>query len=320
MSASWVAGTVRARALARRRLGAAGAHDLALCPDLPAALSVLASTPYGHDVRVGDTLGEAQHRVGATLLWHLRVLAGWLPSAGVHALRLLARGFEIANIDERLYGIGGEMEGPTYSLGALDTAWSRLAGASSPKGIRLALSTSRWKDIGGETAWGIEVGIRLAWADRVAALIPEAAGWARAASALLVVRESVLGTRDFPKPLAYRASRILGSEFVSATARSTTVSGLSSRLPRDTQWVLRDVDEPTDLWRAESRWWQRIESDGFELMRRSEFSRPPVVGVLAVLAADAWRVRAALESAARGGGAGVVREYETVTEAFDGVA
>lgn len=320
MSAPWVAGTVRARALAWRRLGAAGARELARCPDLPAALSILASTPYGHDVRVGDTLGQAQHRVGAALLWQMRVLAGWLPSAGVHALRLLSRGFEIANIDERLYRFDGEMEGPTYSLGALETAWSRLAGASSPEDIRAVLSTSRWKDIGGETAWWIEVGVRLAWADRVAALIPEAAGWARAASALLVVRESVLGDRELPKPLAHRASRILGSEFVPATARSATVTGLSSRLPRDTQWVLRDVDGPEDLWRAEGRWWQRVESDGFDMMRRSEFGRPPVVGVLAVLAADAWRARAALESAARGGGADVVREYETVTEVFDGVA
>lgn len=46
MSAGWVAGSVRARALARRRIGAAGARQLAACGSLADALALLAKTPY----------------------------------------------------------------------------------------------------------------------------------------------------------------------------------------------------------------------------------------------------------------------------------
>jgi hypothetical protein len=55
-------------------------------------------------------------------------------------------------------------------------------------------------------------------------------------------------------------------------------------------------------------------------MRSSSFGRAPVVGVVAVLAVDAWRVRAALETAARGGGTGEVAGSFSAMEAFDGVA
>ena len=47
VTAAWVAGTVRARALARRRLGAVGARELARSAGLTEARSTLARTPYG---------------------------------------------------------------------------------------------------------------------------------------------------------------------------------------------------------------------------------------------------------------------------------
>jgi hypothetical protein len=68
--------------------------------------------------------------------------------------------------------------------------------------------------------------------------------------------------------------------------------------------VLKDVDEAVDLWRAEARWWDAVEGDGRELLRRSSFGPKPVVGAVALLSADAWRTRGALELAARGGGPG----------------
>ena len=40
----------------------------------------------------------------------------------------------------------------------------------------------------------------------------------------------------------------------------------------------------------------------FELLRRPRFGPGPTIGAAAVLAADAWRCRAALEIAAGGGG------------------
>ena len=133
MSTSWVAGTVRATALARRRLGAAGAREVAAGPDLTEALTRLASTPYGHDLRVTDTLAEAQRAVGASLLWHLRVLSGWLPRGGAETMRLLAGGFEVANADEHVAGLTGRSAGPTYELGMLETAWSRLRADPLPE-------------------------------------------------------------------------------------------------------------------------------------------------------------------------------------------
>ena len=76
MTAGWVAGSVRAASLSHRRLGAARARSLAASPDLASALVTLATSPYGLDVRVDQTRAQAQHAVGSTLMWHLRVLAG----------------------------------------------------------------------------------------------------------------------------------------------------------------------------------------------------------------------------------------------------
>ena len=45
-----------------------------------------------------------------TVLWHLRVLAGWLPPAAVGRLRALAAWFELVNIEQRVdYLAGGEL-------------------------------------------------------------------------------------------------------------------------------------------------------------------------------------------------------------------
>jgi hypothetical protein len=87
------------------------------------------------------------------------------------------------------------------------------------------------------------------------------------------------------------------------------MSRLVEHAPTDARWVLAGIDRPEELWRADVAWWHRVERDAFALLRRASFGRPPVIGAVAVLAADAWRVRAALEVAARGS-----------VEAFDAVA
>jgi len=144
MSAGWVAGSVRARALARRRIGASAASDLARCDSLPTALARLGPTPYGRSIRAGQDLGEAQHAVAATLLWHLRVLAGWLPPDGAELIRILAGGFEIANVDELLQRLTARPAGPDFHLGSLATAWSHLAGASSTEDLQARITASPW--------------------------------------------------------------------------------------------------------------------------------------------------------------------------------
>ncbi len=51
MSAGWVAGSVRARALVRSRTDAGVARRLAACGSLADALHLLAATPYGANIR-----------------------------------------------------------------------------------------------------------------------------------------------------------------------------------------------------------------------------------------------------------------------------
>ncbi len=326
MSGSWVAGTVRAKALARRRLGAGAARSLAASPDLATALAGLGATPYRHDVRPDHSLAEAQHAVGATLLWHLRVLTGWLPRSGAEVTRDLAAGFEIANLDDHVQGLEGLATTPAYRLGALETAWSRLAGSSTLAQARESLAGSPWGEVGEPTARAIYLGVRVAWADRLVGAVPEAAPWARAATALLLTRECTLRGRRLPEPVALRASYVVGPAFVEAVqAHTTSLEGLTRLLPSDARWVLRDVSAPDDLWLAEAAWWHRVEHDGFQLLRDSAFSRRPVVGAVAVLAADAWRLRAALEVSARSrpaapGRSGTPATPDVALEAFDAVA
>jgi vacuolar-type H+-ATPase subunit C/Vma6 len=162
MSAGWVAGSVRARALARRRIGASAASDLARCDSLPTALARLGPTPYGRSIRAGQDLGEAQHAVAAALLWHLRVLAGWLPPDGAELIRVLCGGFEIANVDELLQRLAAKPAGPNFHLGSLATAWSHLADASSTQGLRAKIAVSPWGDPGGDDPQAIQAGMRLA--------------------------------------------------------------------------------------------------------------------------------------------------------------
>ena len=119
MSTGWVAGSVRARALARRRLGAAAARQLAASGSLADALRVLSATHYGREDLRGQTLAGAQHAVARTVLWDLRVLAAGCLVTGVRLLRTLAGWFELANVDELLQAMAGRAAGEEFRLGAL---------------------------------------------------------------------------------------------------------------------------------------------------------------------------------------------------------
>ena len=107
MRPGWVAGNIRARAMAQRQLGADAARRLAACGSLAEAQRMLARTPYAPAGQPGQTLAAAQRAVAECLLWDLRVLAGWLPRQGVGLLRALACWFEIANVDELLQSLAG---------------------------------------------------------------------------------------------------------------------------------------------------------------------------------------------------------------------
>jgi len=308
MSAAWVAGSVRAQAMARRRLGAAGARALASSGTFSEAVDTLARSPYGRHVRSGDAEPAAAHGVAATLLWNLRVLAGWLPASGAEMLRLLAGWFEIANVDEHMQALLGRSADPPFRLGTLATAWTRLAAASSRDELRAQLAASPWGDPGGASPREIQLGMRLAWAERVSARVVLARTWTAGATALLLARERFARDRALPDRSAATAARVLGADSLAAAS----LVELSATLPPNARWALHDVTDSASLWTAEVRWWHRLRSDGAALLAGSGFGPARMIGATAALAADAWLVRAALEIAARGGG--------RAAEVFDAVA
>jgi hypothetical protein len=301
MSAGWVAGGVRARALARRRLGRAGARRLAASGSLDLALRELAGTGYDRAARPGLNVAGAQHEIAATVLWNFRVLAGWLPRDGVAMLRTLAAWFELANVDEML----AAQDGPSFELGALETAWSRLR-TGGPPGLRAALAASAWQDPGGGSARAVRLGMRVRYAAWLAGLGDPALSWASGAAALLLAGEQVTVGRG-ADPGTFEAVRgLLGT----VAARAGSLAELRTGLPSQAGWVLAGVRGPDDLWRAEAAWRARVEQDGLRLLRTSGLERDTVLGAVAVMACDALRVRAALEVATRGSAAGQLEAYD----------
>lgn len=307
MTAAWVAVGVRATAMRRRRLGLPATLTLAACPSLGTALQVLVDGPYGHDVRTDQSLGQAQRAVVETLVWNLRVLAGWAPRDGVVLLRALAAPIEAIVIDEHLRRSAGGSAPPPYRLGALATAWPRLASATDPTGLRRALARSAWGDPGSDDRHEISVAVRLSVAERISVEVPDARRWAAGAAALVLARE--LGFRSAPPSARVRflASRVLGP----AAGAAGSFGELRTVLPTTARWALDEVAEPEQLWRAETAWWAQVDRDAAGLARQGGTDARALVGTVGRLAVDAWRVRGALELAARGG---------RVVEDFDAVA
>jgi ATP synthase alpha/beta subunit-like protein len=93
------------------------------------------------------------------------------------------------------------------------------------------------------------------------------------------------------------AAKLLGSAAVHAPSWEEYLR----RLPHDARWVVDEVTSPEDLWCAEAACRRREEADGLDLLRGGRLDATPVLAAAMVLSVDAWRVRAALESAARGG-------------------
>lgn len=309
MTTGWVAGSVRARVLAGRRIGADEGRRAAACGSLADALAELDRTAYrippGRVRRnSGDpqrALAAAQRVIGEALLWDLRVLAGWLPHGGTALMRVLAGWFEIANVSERLRELGGRGPGEYFELGALATAWPQLRRGRSPGELRGILARSAWKDPGGESPAAIEIGLRARWAQRVAAHGEPLRTWAATALALLVANEGLLADRPDNPVVRSAAIALLGRK----PSAASTVAELAAALPGRLSWVFDAGTSAAGLWRNEAAWWSRVEREGLSLVARSGcggFDHKPAAGAAVVLAADARRVVSALEIAARGGG------------------
>jgi hypothetical protein len=317
MTAVWVAGTVRARALVRRRIGVGGARALLGADSFPAAVEMLARSPYGyhedepaarHGVHPGDDPEAAAYGVAAALLWHLRVLAGWLPAHGTQTLRVLAGWFEIANTEEHLRELVGLPAAPPHALGSLATAWPRIAAARTPDEVRGTLTASPWRDPGGVGPRDIQIGLRFTWADWVSDRLPAARPWARGGAALLLARELLVRGEPLSERLQGAARRTLGPR-VASSAQS--LDELRASLPPNARWALDGVADPAGLWQGETNWWRRLHTDCVVLAARSGFGEEPVLGAVGLLAHDAWLVTGAL--------GGVGRDRDAV-ELFDALA
>jgi len=288
MSAGWVAVGVRAKGLSRRRIGREQARAVATSSSLPDAVSALAGTPYGVAMRDATNLAECQRAVDATLLWHLRILAGWCPPLGSAMVRTLAAGFEVRNVVDHLLRLRGRPVPAPFVLGSLATAWTSVATARTPSEVRQALSRSAWGDPLSEDPAGVLLALNFAWAARVYDQVPDAARWAKGAAGFLLDR----------------ARRAGGVALLPASARRQSGHVLGPR------W---DSPEPSDIavGKRELDWWRELEADSSALAARPPQGAAIVVGVTGLLAADARITRAALAVAAAGG-----REVGVVVDAL----
>lgn len=321
MRSDWVAASVRARSMAQRRAGAGTCRGIAAAPDLGSALERLGETAYADDLESVHTLAAAQRATRRTVLWQLRVLAGWLPASGARLVRSAAAVFEADNIvalelrlrrgqtlQDTVAGPGtgtGADTGADYSrssatggdfqpfdLGGLATAWPRLETAATVEELRSVLGSSPWGDPGQDAA--LSDVLTVVWLRRLANEAPAARSWAASTAALLSAR-LVFIDRSAP---GERLLSLLRPLIGTAWTEAATPDALRAALPPGAAQALDALQLPTELWRGEALLAARVEMDGFRLLRAGLPGPDVVLGAMAVLAVDAWRVRAALAAAA----------------------
>ncbi|MDM7989018.1 hypothetical protein [Arthrobacter sp. zg-Y877] len=314
MRADWVAPSVRARSMAQRRVGAGTCRNLAELPDLPAAVETLDGSLYAGELSSARTLDSAQQATRTTVLWQLRVLAGWLPAGGTQLIRAAAARFEADNIvalaaalqaaaaPATPAGAAGtgtpavSSPAPAFDLGGLATAWPRLRTADSPETLLAMLASSPWGEAGQAPA--LPDLLTAVWLRRLAAAAPAARPWAVAGAVLLAARLLLVDAARPPERLVSLLRPLIGTGWTEAGSLPELTQTLSPAAGQ----VLAEVQEPQELWQAEARLAVRVEADGFDLLRAGLPGPDVVLGAMAVLAVDAWRVRAALAAAAAGTG------------------
>jgi len=309
VNVAWVAGAIRGRALASRGLGEEALELLGSRSSLAEALGLLGGTTYGHALDPGMELGAAQRAVARTALWHLRVLAGWLPPRGVLGVRAVAGWWESDNLEALAVALtrARAPTAPPYSLGSLATVWGRAAQAQTPQELRGVLARSDWGDPGGETLSDLLIGVRLGWARLLHRAIPERPEWGAGALALVAAKARFLedGADGRGSGAAWRIPE-LGRRWEGAVQ----MGEFASSLPHEARWVVRDLDGAEDLWRGELDWWGRVARDAKALLRGRFPGRDVVIGAAATLLTDAWRVGTALARATRGSGTGEIVGHE----------
>ena len=303
MNANWVAAAIRAQSLSHLRFGASRCRHLATATNLPEALAQLANSGYAQRLVGVTSLAAAQRATFETLLWQLRVLAGWLPPGGTRLVRAIAGIYERDNI-VALAGrlAGGPEPSEPYQLGGLATAWPRLQRQQSLPALTEALRQSAWGILGPIDAVALRDVLTLAWLRRLSAAAPAASIWACSASVLVAAR-MLLVDQTVPTSRVLDLVRPwIGREWTS----TRDLDGFRGSLPRSARTVLDGVDDPADLWLAEARMRAKVEADGLRLTHAALPGPDVVLGAIAVLAVDGWRLRAALAAAEAGTGPGEV--------------
>jgi hypothetical protein len=304
----------RARLLLSRAIGPGLAGTIAGSPSLADGLAALAGTAYGERVRTGQDLTAAERGVAETLLWHLRILAGWLPAGGAALVRALAGWFELANIDARLAALAGDGREPVpFALGSLATAWGAAEQARTTEELADAVAGSAWTLPRAHAPAELAISLRVAWARRVAESAPAATDWVAGAGALLAARELfVAQSSEHIEQL--RRYPGLDDRALSLSMLAAFRDALGARAG----WALRTISEPDELWRAELAWWDRVEEDSRLLLRRSD-DESAVLAAVALLAVDAQSTARALRSAAQSAGARAAEAFDqTWTESLGG--
>jgi hypothetical protein len=239
----------------------------------------------------------SEHEVFASVLWNLRVLAGWSPALGASRFHAIAGVFELMNLQGDLARIEGHQCPVPFELGSLASVSSRVAPLTIGE-LRDVLRRSPWGDPGALDATGVSIALQFALARRIVDDVPEAVQWAQTYAALVLSRlVNDDGPLDTESTSAANARAILGSRALSATS----LRELHDVLPRDVASILKGATGPDDLWLAEAQWRTRLWDEALERLRRGGAGPETVVAAIALQFADAWRVRTALEVAARAG-------------------
>ena len=220
------------------------------------------------------------------------------PPGGTPLIRAAAARFEADNIAALAAALesGAPAPEPVFDLGGLATAWPRLRSADSPGSLHAMLAASPWGDPG--PAGALPDTLTAVWLRRLSSAAAAARPWAVSAAALLAARRLLVDRTPPGVRLVSLLRPLIGTGWTEAGSLPDFVLALSPAAGQ----ALAEVQDPQDLWQAEARLAARVESDGFSLLRAGLPGADVVLGAMAVLATDAWRVRAALAAAAAGAG------------------
>jgi hypothetical protein len=295
-AASWVAGAVRAQALSQRRIGPYRANEIARQASLADALAMLRPTAYGERTAEATSLAEAQRGVDATLIWHLRVLAGWLPREGAAAVETIAGWWELDNIRTVLAGFEGVPGEPLHDLGPFATL-RQLERAGDAVDLRQRLRRSPWGDPGSDEPAEMLRYLRLRLALRISELGGPATRWASQRAAIWIAEDRFVDERRSPQRVLRRLPR-----FSTAGPQASSIVEFTSHLYADVARPFAGIEQLRELPAVEVRWWEGVDGEAETLLSRSRLGRDAWLPAVALLGVDAWRTKAALAMAARGGG------------------